>query len=174
MKKILAFAVALTLILSLSVPAFAMEARYDATREFLADLEEVEGFTGEVDSIVVNPSGDKYEMVVVTYSGGEYSQYVSSFILLFAEDASKVLLRMPRLLYFDESKLYDVMRSVNTINANSTGAKLYVDESDFSVAAELYLLTTPESSTDIVGRGLGHMLGFTDTVYEDLAAFAIA
>ena len=167
------FVTALALILSLSVPAFAMDARYDTTRAFLEELNTVEGFNGEVDSIVVNPSGDKYEMVVITYTGGEYSQYVSSFIVLFAEDASKVLLRMPRLLYFDEKNLNEVIRAVNTLNANGTGTKLYVDESDNSVAAELYLLTTADSSTDIVARGLGHMLGYTDSAYETLSPYAL-
>ena len=57
---------------------------------------------------------------------------------------------------------FRVINKVNEINAQGTGVKLYVDTSDNSVTAELYLMTTEDVFLDISATGLDYMLSYTD------------
>ena len=63
------------------------------------------------------------------------------------------------------------MTAVNNINAETTGLKIYVDTSDNSVSAELYLLVTKDSAVQLTETGVGFLIGFTDKVYEQLSEF---
>ena len=169
MKKLLTMALVLAMLLSLGVPAFAEEAKYQNTKGFLKD---VEGYTDLKTELtgVINFAGENYEQVKVSYKGSA-SDYTSNFSVLFNENEGDVVLYMNPLITFEESKMNEVMTAVNGINAGTTGVKVYVDTSDNSVSAELYLLVTEDSAVQLTETGIGFMIGFTDKVYEQLSQF---
>ena len=169
MKKLLTMALVLAMLLSLGVPAFAEEANYQNTKGFLKD---VEGYTDLKTELtgVINFAGENYEQVKVSYKGSA-SDYTSNFSVLFNENEGDVVLYMNPLITFEESKMNEVMTAVNGINAGTTGVKVYVDTSDNSVSAELYLLVTEDSAVQLTETGIGFMIGFTDKVYEQLSQF---
>lgn len=169
MKKLLSVALVLALLLTLSVPAFAEEAQYQNTRAFLEYIDGASDVQSELVGIV-NISGENYEQVRITYKSSN-SDYISYFSVLFNEDEQDVVFYMNPLIKFDESKLDQVMEAVNSINAQTTGLKLYVDTSDNTVSAELFLLVTKDSVAELASTGLGFMVGFTDKVYEQLSQF---
>ena len=169
MKKLLSMALVLAMLLSLSVPAFAEEAKYQNTKGFLRDVEGYEDLKTELVG-VIDFAGENYEQVKVSYKGSA-SNYTSNFSVLFNENEGDVVLYMNPLITFEESKLNEVMTAVNNINAGTTGLKLYVDTSDNSVSAEMYLLVTADSAVQLTETGVGFMIGFTDKVYEQLSQF---
>ena len=81
---------------------------------------------------------------------------------------------MYNLIRFDAKDLDAVLNKVNEINSKGTGVKLYVDTSDNSVTAELYLMTTEDVFLDISATGLGYMLSYTDSAFEQLNSFNLA
>lgn len=169
MKKLFTIALALALLLALSVPAFAEEAKYQNTQAFLKDLEGYNNVQSELVG-VIDFAGENYEQVKITYKSSS-SEYISKFSILFNEDEKDVVLYMNPLIQFDESKLDQVLGAVNSINAQTTGLKLYVDTSDNTVSAELFLLVTKDSAVELAETGLGFMVGFTDKIYEQLSQF---
>ena len=169
MKKLFSITLVLALLLALSVPAFAEEAKFQNTQGFLKD---VDGYTDLKTELigVINFGGENYEQVKVSYKGSA-SNYTSNFSVLFNEDEGDVVLYMNPLVTFEESKLNEVMTAVNNINSGTTGLKIYVDTSDNTVSAELYLLVTKDSAVELTETGVGFLIGFTDTVYERLSEF---
>ena len=137
-KSILALALTLALMLSLGVCAFADDAKFDATKAYVADMGKLEGTTCTVQPDTVEINGIVYEVVDVEYEG-DLSEYKSYFKVDFSEDSSKILMIMP-ILKFDEAKFADVLSAVNDINTNSTTAKLYADSESNTVYAEFFLL----------------------------------
>ena len=170
-KTVLSFALVLTLLLSLGSFAFAAEAQFETTREFVREVNAVDGFSCEPGEITADASGLRYETVWVTYSGGDFSENASRIFALFAEDASDMEYRIYNLIRFDAKDFDAVLSAVNDINARGTGVKLHVDTSDNTVTAELYLLTTEDAFLDIAAVGLGFMLSYTDAAYAQLESF---
>ena len=168
MKKLLSAALILALLLALGVPAFAEEAKYENTKAFLNLVKDVEGLETELLGVIPF-AGENYERVRVTYKSDDYT---SHFSVLFHEDEEDVVLYMNPLIKFDENKLDELVAELNSINARTTGLKLYADTSDNSVSAELYLLVTKDSAAELAATGVGLMVGFTDSVYESLSKFA--
>ena len=173
-KTALSFVLVVALLLSLGSSAFAAEAQFQNTRDFVREVSALDGFTCEVDEITTDATGLRYESVWLTYAGGEFSDYKSRLFILFSEDTSDVEFRMYNLIRFDAEDFDAVLSKVNEINAQGTGVKLYVDASDNTVTAELYLLTTEASFLDIAAVGLGFMLSYTDSAYEQLESYNIA
>lgn len=170
MKKLLSFALVLTLLFALGIPAFAEDAKYQNTQAFLKDMAGYDNAQCELVG-VIDFAGENYEQVKITYKSSS-SEYISKFSILFNEDEKDVVLYMNPLIQFDESKLDQVLGAVNSINAQTTGLKLYVDTSDNTVSAELYLLVTKDSAVELTEMGLGFMVGFTDKIYEQLSEYA--
>ena len=86
MKKRLSIVLVLVMLLSLSVPAFAEEARYQNTRAVLKDLDGYDNVQYELAG-VINFDRENYELVKISYKSSS-SEYVSNFSLLFNEDES--------------------------------------------------------------------------------------
>ena len=178
-KRILAFALTLMLLLSLSVPAFAVKAsgsagsadepQYKATKDFLADIEGADSVEAAFEgSTTIANTG--YEIVAVTYSGDK-SQYISHMKVLFNEKGDELIVAMEHVFNFNEADLQAVMSDVNHYNAASIGPKLYVDTENLCINAELYEIATPETVVDVAEISLGFMVGFTDVVYEDFQVY---
>jgi hypothetical protein len=168
-KRILALALTLMLLLSLSVPAFADGAQYKWTEDYLVGAAQEAGLTCELQGLAKNGN----EIVYVTYSGS-LSKYVSYFYAYFTADGEEVLLYMPYVITFDEDDLLEVLAVVNELNAVSAGVKLYVDTDECTVDAELYLMTTPETAGSLAFRGSGSLVAFTDDIYELLGEYSDA
>ncbi len=169
-KSILALALTLALMLSLGVCAFADDARFDATKQFVEGLPaEAPGAACTVQADMVDIGGSTYEVVSVDYEG-DLSEYKSHFNVGFTEDSSEILMSMT-ILKFDAAKLADVLTEVNNINANTTSVKLYVDPQNNAVLGELYLLATKDTVKDISLYASGLFIGFTDKIYEALKDF---
>ncbi len=169
-KRLLSLVMVLALLASLSAAAFAEEAQYKSTRDFLAYIADVDGFTYEVLDPIHDDS-DNYEVVRVKYSG-DMSDYNSTMVLLFCEDCEEVQIYCYNLINFAEEDLSDVLAAVNSLNANGTGVKLYVDTSDNSVTAEMYQILCENDAADLSVMALGFMIGYTDTAYEQLQDYA--
>ena len=161
-KSILALALTLALMLSLGVCAFADDAKYDVTKNFVDGLAELEGATATVQPDTVEIGGTAFEVVNIDYEG-DLSEYISHFNIYFSEDCSQVLLSMP-IMNIDEAKQADVITAVNNLNATSTSVKLYVDTDKNTVVGELFLLATKDSVLDIAATGTGLFIKFTDWV----------
>ncbi|MBQ3702749.1 MAG: YbjN domain-containing protein [Oscillospiraceae bacterium] len=173
-RRVFAFALTMTLLLSLSAAAFADGARFDATKSFVKELETIDGFTFTVGD-VIEDSDTKYELLKVNYAGGEYSDYESNIVMYFSENGEEVTLYTFNLIAFSAADFQKVLETVNDINAQGTGVKLYVDTSDNTVTAEMYQLATPETVTDLALTALGFMIGYTDRVFEEtLRTYAAA
>ena len=80
---------------------------------------------------------------------------------------------MGQVIKFDGSRTSEVMEKVNSINAQTTGVKLYVNTSDNTVSAEFLQLVTKDSVVELSMSAVGFLIGFTDKVYERLADFAV-
>ncbi len=169
-KRLLSLVMVLALLASLSAAAFAEEAQYKTTRDFLAYIADVDGFTYEVLDPIQDDS-DNYEVVRVKYSG-DISDYTSTMVLLFCEDCEEVQIYCYNLINFAEEDLSDVLVAVNNINAKGTGVKLFVDSSDNSVTAEMYQILCENDAADLAVMALGFMIGYTDTAYEQLQDYA--
>ena len=159
------------LLLTLTSPAFADGAAYQNTQAF---LKEIDGYTDLSSTLVgvIDFAGENYEHVKLSYKG-DASDYTSNFSILFNEDEEDIVVYMGQVIKFDGSRLSEVLEAVNSINAQTTGMKLYVDTSDNTVSAELLQLVTKDSVVDLSLSAVGFLIGFTDKVYEHLADYAI-
>ena len=169
-KRLLALAMILALLVSTSASAFAAEAQYKTTQDFLRELATVDGFEDEVLDII-NDGDDNYEVVRIHYSG-DMSEYESSMVLLFCEDCEEVQIYLYNLINFAPEKLSEVLAAVNDINAKGTGVKLFVDTSDNSVTAEMYQILCENDAADLTLLALGFMIGYTDSAFEALQDYA--
>jgi len=170
-KTVLSFVLVLTLLLSLGSTAFADTAAYQNTQAF---LREIDGFTDLTATLVgvIDFAGENYEQVKLSYKG-DASDYTSHFSILFNESQEDIVVYMGQVIKFDGSRLSEVLDAVNSINAQTTGMKLYVDTSDNTVSAELLQLVTEDSVVDLSLSAVGFLIGFTDKVFERLADYAI-
>ena len=170
-KTVLSFALVLALLLSLSIPAFADGAAYQNTDAF---LKEIDGYTDLTATLVgvIDFAGENYEHVKLSYKG-DASDYTSNFSILFNENQDDIVVYMGQVIKYDGSRLSEVMEKVNSINAQTTGVKLYVNTSDNTVSAELLQLVTKDSVVELSMSAIGFLIGFTDKVYERLADFAV-
>lgn len=171
MKKLLFIALFLALLLSLSVPAFAADAAYQNTRTFLKEMDGYEGFDLNLAG-VIDFAGEKYEEVDISYKG-ELARHPAEFSVLFNQDEEDIVYYMDSVIKFDESRLADVLAAVNSLNAQTTGLKMYVNTSDNTVSAELFLLVTKESAGELSLYGTGFFIAFADGVYDRLQDYSI-
>ncbi len=166
MKKAVSLALVFLMVFSFGSTAFAADAQYKLTRDFLTSIDGFDGLTWTVQDTVSDSTGN-YEVVSFSYDG-EYSEYVNNFVVLFAEDASEVQLYMYNLISFDKNRLPDVLAIVNDLNHRATGVKLFVDESDYSVTLEMYQLLPDTAPEELAALAVGFFIGISDSIYEDL------
>lgn len=171
-KRILAFALILMLTLSLSAPAFAEEAQYKATKDFMAAADEVEGLTCSYEGMVTYGE-DKLEQLALTYAG-EISNYRTNFFGYFDKAGDVIILYLPNIISFAEDDLLEILCVVNELNAASTGVKLYVDTDANTVDGELYLLATEDAAATIALTGCGLLIAYTDSIYEGLLEYDLS
>ena len=90
-KSILALALTLALMLSLGVCAFADDAKFDATKQYVEGLPaEAPGAACTVQADTVDIGGSTYEVVSVDYEG-DLSEYKSHFNVGFTDKIYEAL-----------------------------------------------------------------------------------
>ena len=171
MKKtrlVLASILAVIFLLSIAVCAFAEEAQYDATKKYIEAMAELGGATCMPGGLT-EAEETNYEILKVDYAG-ELSNYTSHFYVLFSEAGDSILMVMP-ILNFDENRLDEVIKKINQLNGSTTKVKLYADEKNNVVMAEMSLLVTPETPVDLSMKATGIFIGFTDGILEAMKDF---
>ncbi len=165
-KTLAALLLALTLLLSLSVPAFAADVQYPTTRAFIQALDErgLKYTWAGVDS-----DGD--EKVTVEFVGDYKDKLVVN--LFFGQDHDLVDLRIWNLVDINESDYAKVLDACNELHANYKFVTFFVDKTDWSVTAKLDLpIREGESCGEICIDGLSYLINIADTGYDTLKAFA--
>lgn len=165
-KTLAALLMALALLLSLSVPAFAVSAQYPTTRAFVQALDErgLKYTCAGVDS-----DGD--EKVTVEFVG----DYKDSILvnLFFGQDQDLVNLRIWNLIDINEADYEKVLDACNELHASYKFVTFFVDKTDWSVTAKLDLpIREGESCGEICLDGLSYLVNIADTGYDTLKAFA--
>ena len=168
-KPVLAFVLTTVLLLSIAVCAFAEEAQYDATKQYIEAMTELGGATCTPGGLT-EVEETNFETLKVDYEG-DLSTYKSHFYVFFSEAGDSILMIMP-VLNFEETKRDEVVKMVNQLNASTTKVKLYADEKNNVVMAEMSLLVTPETPVDLSMKATGIFIGFTDGIYEAMKDFA--
>lgn len=169
-KTILALILIFVLLFSVSIYAFAEDAKFKATNDFLNAVADEKSVTCTVGDVFTFGK-TQYERVFVTFDS-DVSQYKSTFTVNFSEDGTTVFLYIP-MLTFDEKDLTIVLEKVNEINANSIGPKYYVDTENNAVVAEFFLIITENSLPDIVPYATVMFIAYNDTVYELIKDYAV-
>ena len=165
-RTLAALILTLTLLMSLSVPAFGVNAQYPTTREFLAALDE-RGL--KYTWVGVDSDGD--EKVTVEFSGENKDSI--SVNIFFGEDYDVVNMRIWNLIDFNAADYVQVLEACNELHENYKFVTFYVDKTDWSVTAKLDLpIREGESCGAICIDGLRYLVNITDTGYDTLKAFA--
>ena len=165
-KTLAALLLALALLLSLSVPAFAVSAQYPTTRAFVQALDEknLTYTCGGVDS-----DGD--ERVTVEFVG-EYKDNIL-VNLFFGQDHDLVNLRIWNLIDINEADYEKVLDACNELHASYKLVTFFVDKTDWSVTAKLDLpIREGENCGEICLDGLSYLVNIADSGYDTLKAFA--
>ena len=172
-RSLLALTLTLLLLLSIGTCAFAEDAKFASTKQYLDDMAQLPGATCTLESDMLTIGNSTYEHVKVDYEG-ELSKYKSHFDVCFTEETEDMpieILMSMTVIHFDPEKLADVLSEINAINASTTTIKLYVDTDKNAVMAEFYLLATSASVQDISLLSTGIFIGFTDQIYEILSKY---
>lgn len=128
MKKIVISALAILMLLSLTVGALAMPSSttYQSTRSFL-EVCDREGLKYTYNG--VNSDGD--EVVLLDYG----IENTSITVRMFFEDENSCGVRVWYLITYDPARLAEVEEAVNTLNAQYRWVKFYADTTDNTVTA---------------------------------------
>lgn len=143
MKKLLASALILLLVMMSAVPAMAEnEAQYATTQDFIRALEE-----NELKYSYVGIDDDGDEKVTVSYGAEPYEEY--KFRFYFNEDQTAVFIRMWNIVTVSAGETY-ALKTINALNAGYKYVKFYLDESDSTLSLSADFPLTGNNSGDAV------------------------
>lgn len=143
MKKWLASALILLLVMMNAVPAMAdSEAQYATTQDFICVLEE-----NELKYSYVGIDDDGDEKVTVSWNADAYEDY--KFRFYFNEDQTAVFIRMWNIVTVSAGETY-ALKTINTLNAGYKYAKFYLDESDSTLSLSADIPLAGSNSGDAV------------------------
>ena len=168
MKKLIALLLALML---LALPALAETAEepYTPTNpntlQFLAALDANEMYYSDV--WLYGTDECLYLDFDFENIGAVYSVYVH-----FVEDKPLVRMYVYNLIDFDEANLAEVYRACSDANWESWATRFYVDESDFSVTAEVDVDLFGEENGVMSFEGLYNIVTSCNNAYETFAPYA--
>ncbi len=165
-KKILtSLLLVLTLLLSLSVPAFAVNAQYSTTRDFLKYLDEE-----DYKYSYLGVDNDNDEGVSLKFRGDNIDTIKIN--IFFDEDLDVVSMRIWYLIEFDKSDYEEVLEACNSLNNKYKFIKLYVDTSDWSVTAAIDIpIRSGSNCGEICEDGMLYLVNISDIAYETLKEF---
>ena len=153
MKKVTSCLLALLLIVSLCVPAFATstnEGQYETTRSFI-DVLQTKGLKYTYSGL----NSDNDEKIRVSFSDDNFGSIV--FILFFPSSADEVSIRVWNLITVTAGKTY-ALNTVNTLNNNYKYARFYLDESDNTITCSMDAYLDVRSAGDTTNRMMSVLL----------------
>ena len=162
------------LMFNFSVSASAVDIRFQATKDYMNALMQLNGADFEPSDLAVIGDtllGDREVEIVTVYYDGNLSDYAFGIIACISEDYSNIILQTT-VLEFDEEKLADVLAAVNDFNASTTGVKLFADPSDNTVIAEMYQNTTESSFPELSLNTTAQFISLVDVMVDRLAQYA--
>jgi len=167
LKKSLALLLMLALVLSLGVSAFAVNAQYSTTQEFLKALD-----AEKVKYRYMGVNNNDKEEVTVSYTG-DYCDDI--FInIFFSQDLDSVSMRFWNIVDFDEADYAKALELANELNADFKYVKFVVDTDDWSIGAEIDIpIREGEDSAQIAYDALYYIVQISDEAYPDLAELAL-
>ena len=164
-KKLFAVLLTLCLIFCLSVPAFAVNAQYSTTKAFLKVMDREKA---KYSYLGVNE--DNKEQINVTAKGDNKEKL--EIKIFFHEDLDSVSMRSWYVISFDKANLAKVLAAVNQLNNDYKYVKFVVDESDYSVDAEIDCpLRDDDCAGEIAFDALYYIEEIVDRAYPELKAF---
>ena len=167
MKRRISLLIALILALCTAGPAFAVpdNVQYDATRDFLQELEEqnvLYAWRG-VDE-------DKDEVVTITYSllDGDVTVY-----FYFEEDDQHCDIFAWDLIEFEESRLNEIYEVCNELNCTYKYCTFFAEPEYFSLSVSMSLIYRAPVYSEICFEALIHTVNIIDEAMETLADYRI-
>ena len=165
-KRIFALLLAVMLLASLSIPAFAVSAQYATTRAFLNALDDK-----NLKYTYVGIDNDDDEKVTISYSG-DYKDTIK-VNCFFDPDLDTVSLYVWNLIDFNEADYNKVLRSVDELNNDYKYATFCVDQSDWSVTAKYSMhIRTNSICGEMVLDEVNSLVNVADIGYDTLQAYA--
>ena len=169
-KSILAFVLIFVMMFSLSASAFADEAQYKGTKEFLKAVDGDESLTCSLIGIVENDQGQKFEEVSISYDG-ELSDYIIKMKAQFSEDGEWILLSVPELLKIDEGEQLSILALLNVLNAQSDFVKFYLESSNWAISSKLGVIVREGVVADIGMEAIACLVLQSDFAYQILEEY---
>lgn len=152
MKKWLASALILLLVMMNAVPAMAdSEAQYATTQDFIRVLEE-----NELKYSYVGIDDDGDEKVTVSWNADAYEDYMFRFY--FNEDQTAVFIRMWNIVTVSAGETY-ALKTINALNSGYKYAKFYLDESDSTLSLSADIPLAGSNTGDAVYYMMGRLNG---------------
>ena len=165
LKKLLAVLLVLGLFMCLSITAFAVNAQYGPTKEFLKVMDR-EGHKYNYMGI----DEDDDEQINVSFSGDNLDAI--DVKIFFDEDLDSVSMRAWSVIYFDKADYAEVLEQVNELNSDYKYVKFVVDTNDMSVDAEIDCpLRDDANAGEIAYDGLYYIVMIVDEAYPELEGF---
>lgn len=165
-KKLLAFILVTALFLSISIPAFAASAQYTTTKEFLKVLSRE-----KLHYRYMGIDEDEDEEITTSFTGDNWDDIFIN--LFFDEDLEIVSLRCWNIVDFNEKDRAEALERCNQLNDSYKFVKFVMDESDWSVGAEMDVpIREGAESAECVYDALYYIVNIADEAYPVLQEIA--
>lgn len=162
MKKILCFALALMMCLTLAASALAETATYASTQAVM-DAMDANGLKYELLGVV--DSGD--EVIHLTFNGDDTS---FDFYLFFSDDQELTDIFVWDVISFNEADFTTVALVCNALNTKYRFTKFYAED-DNTVTCDMNVIYRDHDVGEIVVEALYHVASIVDECYEMLAPY---
>ncbi len=164
MKKGLSLVLAMLMLFSVT-SAFAVDATYKTTQEFLAAMD-----SRDLSYTYVGMDNSDNEKVTTKFGLGETDK-TAEYRLFFDEEQDEVAIRLWNVIKFDPSNRAKVIDAVNEANEAWKFVRFYIDDDTNSVDAAIDTILPTSGSGDITVQMLGLMISVVDAAYPSLSVY---
>lgn len=166
MKKLIAALLLAVMCTGLFIPALAEMPAYDATKSFIAVLDEenlVYTFKGK------SENGDEHILLE-----NENENFAYEINVFFDEDNDCASVYVWYIIEFADADYADILYAVNELNYSYKYVRFYVDESDNTVTCAMnIILQDTGDAGDIVLEGLLRMASILKVAYPALKPYDV-
>ena len=164
-KTMIALLIVVSILMSVGIPAFAVNAQYSTTKAFLNAMDE-ESYK----YTYVGIDNDNDEKITVKFNG-DYMDTVNVNIY-FNQDLDVVTMRVWDVIDFNEDDYEKVLLACNDLHRQYKFVTFLVDTSDWSVTAKLDCPIRPgKNCGDICVDGMEYIVNITDLAYDSLSVY---
>lgn len=166
MKRIAITALAILMLLSMSVGALAVPSNvaYQSTRSFLEVCDQ-EGLKYTYNGV----DNDNDETVLLDYS----LDNTSITVRVFFEDEASCGIRVWYLITYDPSRLGEIVEACNNLNNQYRWVKFYADTSDNTVTASADVEFGDNPAGNVVRTMLRRVVNITNLGYNELMQYNV-